>query len=147
MFSKIVKDMEVNFQLTTKQKADFGCLQAARAQDFLLAITIDGLGQHISLVEYRIILKYCQMIPLFSIDGVCPVCRKACRELSNFRYRYDLVRDVLLIFLSAQKYQKKGSTRRDHLHLGQSMFWCMAGWEETCMCRFDWSFSTCGIDD
>jgi hypothetical protein len=46
------------------------------------------------------------MIPLFSIDEVCPVCRKACldkfgehavhcRELSDFKYRHDFVRDVL----------------------------------------------------
>jgi hypothetical protein len=46
------------------------------------------------------------MIPLFPIDEVCPVCRKACldqfgehavhcRELSGFKYRHDFVRDVL----------------------------------------------------
>jgi hypothetical protein len=46
------------------------------------------------------------MIPLFPKDEVCPVCRKACldtfgehaahcRELPGFKYRHDLVRDVL----------------------------------------------------
>ncbi|MCI11580.1 auxilin-like protein [Trifolium medium] len=46
------------------------------------------------------------MIPLFSIDEVCPVCRKAClynfgdhtvhcRELPGFKYRHDFVQDVL----------------------------------------------------
>jgi hypothetical protein len=81
-------------------------LQAAHAQDFLLAIPIDGLYQHMSPVEYRTILKYHLMIPLFPIDEVCPVCRKACldnfgehtvhcRELSGFKYRHDFVRDVL----------------------------------------------------
>ncbi|PNY11632.1 auxilin-like protein [Trifolium pratense] len=46
------------------------------------------------------------MIPLFPVDEVCPVCRKACldkfgehafycRELPGFKYRHDLVRDVL----------------------------------------------------
>jgi len=46
------------------------------------------------------------MIPLFSIDEVCPVCHKAyldtfgehvvhCKELPGFKYRHDFVRDVL----------------------------------------------------
>ncbi|GKE12295.1 hypothetical protein Tco_1415846 [Tanacetum coccineum] len=46
------------------------------------------------------------MIPLFSVDAICPVCRKACldsfgehavhcKELSGFKYRHDMVRDVL----------------------------------------------------
>nr|GEY07067.1 auxilin-like protein [Tanacetum cinerariifolium]GEY69162.1 auxilin-like protein [Tanacetum cinerariifolium] len=71
----------------------FECLRAPHAQDFLLAIPIDGLGQHPSPVEYRTILKYRLMISLFSVDGICPVCRKAsldsfgehavhCKELS-----------------------------------------------------------------
>jgi len=36
--------MEVQFEMTTRQKTVLGCLQAARAQDFLLAILIDGFG-------------------------------------------------------------------------------------------------------
>ncbi|PNX61115.1 auxilin-like protein, partial [Trifolium pratense] len=45
------------------------------------------------------------MIPIFHVDEVCPVCRKAClnrfgehavhcRELPCYKYRHDLVRDV-----------------------------------------------------
>jgi len=97
--------MKVNFDMTTRQKTIFGCLQAAHAQDFLLAIPIDGLGQHMSLVEYRTILRYHLMIPLFPIDVVCPVCHKSCldtfgehvvhcKELPDFKYRHDFVRDV-----------------------------------------------------
>jgi hypothetical protein len=78
LFGKIVKEMEDKFNMTTRQKVVFGCLQAAHAQDFLLAIPIDGLGQHMSPVEYRTILKYCLMIPLFPMDEACPVCHKAC---------------------------------------------------------------------
>ncbi|KAK2418388.1 hypothetical protein QL285_040591 [Trifolium repens] len=119
LFSKIVKDIEVNFQLTTRQKTVFGCLQASHAQDFLLAISIDGLGQHMSRIEYRTILKYRMMIPLFPVDEVCPVCRKACldrfgehavhcRELPGFKYRHDLMRDVLLdVFRRARISAKK----------------------------------------
>nr|GEX69421.1 putative reverse transcriptase domain-containing protein [Tanacetum cinerariifolium] len=46
------------------------------------------------------------MISLFSVDVICPVCRKACldsfeehavhcKELLGFKYRHDMVRDVL----------------------------------------------------
>ena len=56
-----------------------------------------------SLVEYCTIIKYRNMIPLFPI---CLVCYKACldsfgehavhcKELRGFKYRHDLVRDVL----------------------------------------------------
>jgi hypothetical protein len=34
--------MEVDFEITTRQKAIFGCLKAAHTQDFLLSIPIDG---------------------------------------------------------------------------------------------------------
>ncbi|KAM0014804.1 putative exostosin [Helianthus debilis subsp. tardiflorus] len=106
LFSKIVHEIEVQFDLTVRQKAVFECLRAPHAQDFLLAIPIDGLGQHMSSVEFRTILKYRLMIPLFPVDEVCPVCHKACldsfgehavhcRELPGFKYRHDLVRDVL----------------------------------------------------
>jgi hypothetical protein len=50
----------------------------AYARDFLLAILIDGLGQHMSSVKYRTILRYRLIISLFSIDEVCHVCRKVC---------------------------------------------------------------------
>ncbi|GJU97540.1 hypothetical protein Tco_1326811 [Tanacetum coccineum] len=104
----MVKDMEVLFDMTMRQKAVFECLRTPHAQDFLLAIPIDGLGQHMSppLVEYRTILKYRLMIPLFQDDAICPVCRKTCldsfgehavhcKELPGFKYRHDMVRDVL----------------------------------------------------
>ncbi|GJU04921.1 hypothetical protein Tco_1121351 [Tanacetum coccineum] len=106
LFSEMVKDMKVHFDMTVRQKAVFECLRAPHAQDFLLAIPIDRLGQHMSPVEYRTILKYRLMIPLFSDDAICPVCRKACldsfgehavhcKELPGFKYRHDMVRDVL----------------------------------------------------
>jgi len=106
LFSKIVQNMEVKFDMTTRQKAVFGCLRAPHAHDFLLAILIDGLGQHMSLVEYRIILRYRLMIPLFPINEVCPVCRKMCldtfgehvvhcKKLLRFKYRHNFIGDVL----------------------------------------------------
>ncbi|GJV81438.1 putative reverse transcriptase domain-containing protein [Tanacetum coccineum] len=106
LFSEMVKDMEVHFDMTMRQKAVFECLRAPHAQDFLLAIPIDGLGQHMSPVEYRTILKHHLKILLFSVDAICPVCRKACldsfgehavhcKELPGFKYRHDMVRGIL----------------------------------------------------
>jgi hypothetical protein len=43
-----------------------------------------------SPVEYRTILKYRLIIPLFPKDEVFPICRKVCLE-----YKHDLIRDVL----------------------------------------------------
>ncbi|GJY64366.1 hypothetical protein Tco_0465826, partial [Tanacetum coccineum] len=82
------------------------CLRAPHAQDFLLAIPIDGIGQHMSPVEYSTILKYRLMIPIFLVDEIFPICRKACldsfreyavhcKELPGFKYQHDMVRDVL----------------------------------------------------
>ncbi|MCI57463.1 auxilin-like protein, partial [Trifolium medium] len=59
------------------------------------------------------------MIPLFPVDEVCPGCRKAClntfgehathcKELPRFKYRHDMVRDVLFdIFQHARISVKK----------------------------------------
>jgi len=72
-----------------------------------------------SPVEYRIILRYRLMIPLFPIDEVCSVCRKVCldtfeehaihcKEFPDFKYRHDFVRDVLFdIFRRAGVSMKK----------------------------------------
>ncbi|KAL7597205.1 hypothetical protein Lser_V15G29104 [Lactuca serriola] len=119
IFSKIVQDMEVHFEMTIRQKAIFECLRAPNAHDFFMIIPIDGLGQHMSPVEYRVILKYRLMIPLFPADETCHVCRKACldffgehaiycKELPGFKYLHDLVRDVLFdIFRRAGVSAKK----------------------------------------
>ncbi|KAJ0576796.1 putative exostosin [Helianthus annuus] len=59
-----------------------------------------------SVVEYQAILKCRMMVPFFPVDDPCPVCRKSCldffgehtvhcKELLGFKYRHDLVRDVL----------------------------------------------------
>ncbi|KAK9052651.1 hypothetical protein SSX86_029281 [Deinandra increscens subsp. villosa] len=106
LFSKAVQSLGEKFDLSSRQKAVLECLRAPHAQDFLTVIPIEGLGQHMSAVEYRAILKYRLMIPLFPIDEPCPVCRKVCldnygehavhcKELPGFKYRHDLVRDVL----------------------------------------------------
>ncbi|GKB87383.1 hypothetical protein Tco_0959655 [Tanacetum coccineum] len=48
--------------------------------NFLTVIPVEGLGQHMSALEYRTILKYRLMIPLFPVDEPCPVCLKVCLD-------------------------------------------------------------------
>ncbi|KAL8245409.1 hypothetical protein R6Q59_011667 [Mikania micrantha] len=71
-----------------------------------------------SALEYRVILKYRLMILLFSADEPCPVCHKVCldsfgehtvhyKELPGFKYRQDLVRDVLCDVLKRAKISAK----------------------------------------
>src|ERR1044071_6453957 len=59
-----------------------------------------------STVEYRVVLKYWLMVPMYPEDKVCPICRKSwldeygehavhCKELPGFKYRHDWVRDTL----------------------------------------------------
>ncbi|KAM0001924.1 putative exostosin [Helianthus debilis subsp. tardiflorus] len=70
---------------------------------FLIVIPIEGLGQCMSAVEYRVILKYRLMIPMYPEDETCPICRKALKlvwinsrkEVYGFKYQHDWVRDVL----------------------------------------------------
>ncbi|GJY88442.1 hypothetical protein Tco_0503070 [Tanacetum coccineum] len=116
--------------------------------DFLPAIPIDMLGQHMSLVEYNIILKYRLMIPLFSVDAICPVCRKACldsfmehavqcKELPSFKYRHDMVRDVLYdicrrVGISAKKEAHVNfltDPSDDNPHSKRLTFWFLDGLE------------------
>nr|GEX18693.1 putative reverse transcriptase domain-containing protein [Tanacetum cinerariifolium] len=73
LFSEIVKSLGASFDLSPRQKAVVECLRAPHAQNFLTVIPIEGLGQHMSALEYRTILK----------------------ELPGFKYMHDLVSDVL----------------------------------------------------
>lgn len=79
--------MNVKFDMITRQKVVFGYLQVAHAHDFLLAILIDRLCQHMSSMEYHTIPRYRLIILLFFIDEVCPICRKVClNTFENTRF-------------------------------------------------------------
>ncbi|GKC83660.1 hypothetical protein Tco_1139377 [Tanacetum coccineum] len=106
LFNEMAKDMKVHFDMTMRHKAVFKCVRAPHAQNFLLAIPIDGLDQHMSSVEYRTIIKYRLMILLFSVNVICLVCSKACmdffeehavhcKELPKFKYQHNMVRDII----------------------------------------------------
>jgi len=102
--------------MTTRQKANLGCLQATHAQDFILGIHIDELGQHMSLVVYFTILIYLLMIPLFPIYEEYSICLKVCmdtfgkhalhcKELPDYKYKHKFVWDVILyIYLGEREY-------------------------------------------
>nr|GEW25713.1 auxilin-like protein [Tanacetum cinerariifolium] len=115
---ELVKSLGVSFNLSPSQKAVVKCLRALCARIFLTVMPIEGLGQHMSALEYRTILKYWLMIPLFSVDEPCPVCRKVCldslgehavhcKELPGFKYRHDLVRDFLCDVLKRARISSK----------------------------------------
>ncbi|KAJ0523272.1 putative exostosin [Helianthus annuus] len=106
LFSKIAQSLGEISDLSSRQKAVWECLKGPHAQDFLTVIPIEGLGQCMSAIEYRAIVKYRLMIPMYPEDETCPICRKACmdkygehavhcKELLGFKYRHDWVRDVL----------------------------------------------------
>ncbi|KAF5800885.1 hypothetical protein HanXRQr2_Chr06g0241771 [Helianthus annuus] len=80
LFSKIAQSLGEAFDLSPRQKAVFECLKGPHAQEFLIVIPIEGLGQCMSAVEYRTILKYRLMIPMYPEDETCPICRKACMD-------------------------------------------------------------------
>nr|GEY62047.1 putative reverse transcriptase domain-containing protein [Tanacetum cinerariifolium] len=150
-FSEMVKDMKVYFDMTMRKKAVFECLRAPHAQDFRLVIHIDGIGQHMSPVEYHNILKYRLMILLFSVDAICPVCRKACldffgehtihcKELLRFKYRHDMVKDIFFDICRRARISAKKEAHVNFLTdpsnerstLRPTTFWFLDGWKETC---------------
>lgn len=80
IFSKNVQNMKVKFGITTRLEIIFDCLKATHAHDFLLVISTDEFSQHMPMVEYRIILRYHLMIPLFFVGEVCHIYHKACLD-------------------------------------------------------------------
>jgi hypothetical protein len=100
-----------------------------------------------SPVEYRTILIYHLMIPLFPKDEVFPICRKVCldnlasmqlincRGLSSFKYRHDLIRDMFfdicrrarILLRKRHKWTSWLTHKKRDRHFIRQMFWCMDG--------------------
>lgn len=68
-------------------------MQVAHVKDFLLAIPINVLGLHMSLVEYHVILRCWLMIPLFPIDDVFHVFRKCMEKKAFVSFLIDLQKE------------------------------------------------------
>jgi hypothetical protein len=115
-FSKIVQ--QIWKLILTWQKTIFGCLKAVHVRDFILVILFNKLGQHMSLVEYHIILKFRIMIPLlFFLGEVYSIYHKTRSNtfgkhtihlFLDFKYLRNLVKGVLFyIFRRARIYVRK----------------------------------------
>jgi len=116
-----------------------------------------------SPMKYRTILGHRLMIPLFPIDEVCLVCRKACldifeehvvhcKELPDFKYIYDFVKNLLFDIFSRARVPVKKEVyvnfltytldRRSTLRYADVMMYGWVGGKHAC---FYWGFTTYGI--
>lgn len=64
-FGEVSKRLAIDYGLTDRQRAVIGSIGVQHAQNFLMAIPIEGLGQRMTPPKYRVVLSYRLMIPLF----------------------------------------------------------------------------------
>ncbi|KAL8205008.1 hypothetical protein R6Q57_010631 [Mikania cordata] len=126
LFSGIIQNLGVNFNLSPRQKAVLECLWAPHAWDFLRVVPIDGLGQHMSALEYRAILKYRLMIPLFPTDEPCPVCHKVCLDsfgehVTDWPSRLDIGQALLVISALRCQNHVRQTDWSPRLDIGQAL--------------------------
>ncbi|GJT65284.1 hypothetical protein Tco_1016764 [Tanacetum coccineum] len=106
-FGAIEKDLISRYALSPRQVAILSCIRAPHAQDFLLTIPIDGLGQKMNHRQFRSVLCYRLTIPMFSEGSVCPSCNVHrmdkwgdhavhCSSEVGVKFRHNLVRDILV---------------------------------------------------
>lgn len=152
--------------MSTRKKAVFGSLQATHAQNYILAIPMDELYQHISSLEYHTILRYRLMIPLHPIDEVCPIWYKVCldtlgekaihcKDFCDFKYKHDFIRDVLFyIFRWAEVCAKKEAhvnflfdPQDERSTFRPTDVMVYGGKRETYKAGLNWDFTSFGIRD
>ena len=76
-FSVIKNSLASTYMLTLRQVAISCSTREPHAQDFLLTIPIDGLGQKMNSRQFLSVLCYRLTNPLFSEDNLCPSCNIA----------------------------------------------------------------------
>lgn len=107
--------MNQKFDIITRYKVVLVVGKQHMFMIFSLLFLLNELDPHMSLVDYRTIIRHRLMILLFSIDKVCPICRKTClktfeehtiycKELLCFKCRHHCQR---CIFLRAKVYAKE----------------------------------------
>ncbi|KAL5713679.1 hypothetical protein ACHQM5_015733 [Ranunculus cassubicifolius] len=105
-FSCVEKELVTLFELDVRQQTIWECSKEDKAQDFLYAIPIEGLGNSMDARQFRASLCYRMGVPLFQEGGYCPSCHKkvmdkygdhavACGSEIGYKYRHNLVRDTL----------------------------------------------------
>ncbi|PWA80644.1 hypothetical protein CTI12_AA194290 [Artemisia annua] len=73
-FGVIEKDLVAKYSLSPRQLAILSCIRAPHAQDFLFTIPIVGLGQRMNHRQFRSVLCYRLVIPMFAEGSLCPSC-------------------------------------------------------------------------
>ncbi|GJR40673.1 putative reverse transcriptase domain-containing protein [Tanacetum coccineum] len=106
-FGAIENDLISRYALSPRQVAILSCIRAPHAQDFLLTIPIDGLGQKMNHRQFRFLLCYRLTIPMVSKGSVCSSCNVHrmdkwgdhavhCSSEVGVKFRHNLVRDILV---------------------------------------------------
>nr|GEV98996.1 putative reverse transcriptase domain-containing protein [Tanacetum cinerariifolium] len=85
----------------------YTCIRSLHVQDFLFTIPIDGLGQRMNHRQFRSVLCYRFLVPMFTECSLCPSCNAhqmdqwgdhavhCCSEV-GVKFRHNLVRDILV---------------------------------------------------
>ncbi|KAL5714452.1 hypothetical protein ACHQM5_016415 [Ranunculus cassubicifolius] len=105
-YSEVASTVPREYKLNLRQRAVWDCLRVPHAQDFLYTLPIAGLGQTMNPRDYRAVLSYRLMIPLFMDDQLCQGCNKIqmdcfgdhavhCKWDPGIKFRHDMVRDGL----------------------------------------------------
>lgn len=69
-FANVTKDMPSLFNMSRRDSVLWQCNKTKHAQDYLLAIPIDGLGQKLGPRQFCAVLSYRLGIPLFAENSV-----------------------------------------------------------------------------
>ncbi|GJR72076.1 RNA-directed DNA polymerase, eukaryota [Tanacetum coccineum] len=105
-FGIIEKYLVFKYTLSPRHVTILNCIRAPHAQDFLF-ISIDGLGQRMNHRQFRSVLCYRLVVPMFSEGSLCPSCNTHqmdqwgdhvvhCSSEVGVKFRHNLVRVILV---------------------------------------------------
>ncbi|GKB45121.1 hypothetical protein Tco_0890063 [Tanacetum coccineum] len=77
-FGVIEKDLIPGYSLSPRQVVILSCIRSPHAQDFLFTIPVDGLGQRMNHRQFRSVLCYRLVIPMYNLvrDILVDICSK-----------------------------------------------------------------------
>ncbi|KAL5723796.1 hypothetical protein ACHQM5_007146 [Ranunculus cassubicifolius] len=105
-FSKVVCEIPCEYSVTSRQKVVMECVKMEGGQNYLYTLPIHGLGQTMTPKDYRAVLSYRLMIPIFAEGQACGGCNRfmmdqygdhavQCKGDPGIKHRHDTVRDGL----------------------------------------------------